>query len=396
MIPRRTIHCVDGEISFIREAVLADRRRFRGSMGAFEERFASFIGIVNAVTVPSGRTGMEYILKALDLKRGSEVVIPAYTLKDLVPIIESLGLVAVLADVDPESFNVTAESVDACLTDRTSAVIAADLFGVPCRIDEIMRAARRRGVPVIEDCAHSAGSRYRGRMAGSLADAAFFSFETIKPVNAYGGGAVVTGSGALARSIRAMVSSTANAGDIPLKKIMSAYMEKVFLPTPLSYPFLRMLASDTLHKQFYRLYRTAQAAGSRGGCFTDFQAFLAMRKLESLPARILKREENAVLLKSLLDEDIRPQKVEQEMAPNYYFFVVLVPDRAVEARRYLLDHGVDAGIKSEIADDCTLTLGGSCPNTSRIYNRALHIPVHESMCRRDIEKIAALLNRFYQ
>jgi dTDP-4-amino-4,6-dideoxygalactose transaminase len=111
------------------------------------------------------------------------------------------GLTPVFADVDPVTFNTTAAAIGRAMTSRTVAVVPTHLWGLPCDIDDIASVAARQGVIVIEDCAHALGALYRERPVGTFGDAAIFSFQTFKPLNAYGGGMAVVRDTALAARV---------------------------------------------------------------------------------------------------------------------------------------------------------------------------------------------------
>jgi len=393
MIPRRKIYVIRGEFSLALQTVLKTKQ-FSHYIVKWEEEFARFMGTKHAITVASGRKGMELILRSLRLDRGDEVIMPAYTLKDLIEIIQAIGLTPVVADIDPETFNINPISIAEKLTKRTRAILATHLFGTPCQIDKIKEIAKNKSIFVIEDCAHSLGSEFNGRKTGSFGHASFFSLETIKPVNTYGGGMVVTDDEELAKNVREANKLNGTPSKVPLKKIIAAFLENYFLPSPMSFPMLYLFASKHWGEKMYNLYRRLQRFSSTNSFFTDFQAFLALEKLKTLKERIAKKQTKAVLLKSLLDRKIIPQKVLDTMSPNYYFFVALIPENIHRVRKLLLRHGIDAGIGAEIADDCANYLGqADCPNTTQVFQHAIHIPLHEEMSLNHIRYIARELGR---
>ena len=387
---------IDGELAITARA-FAGRVDMASAEDAFTRAFAGYIGSACAIPVNSGRRGLEYILAGLSLAPGDEVIVPAYTLKDLAVRIAALGLKPVFADIDPATFTMSPESVEAKMSGRTRVILATHMFGAPCRIDRIMAAALRRGIAVVEDCAHALGAGFRGRKLGSFGRAGFFSFETIKPLNLYGGGMIVTDDLRLAGSIRARIPDARPAHGVPLKKIAASFMERIFLPTPFALAVLAPLSVRLLHRILFDIYRLSQQcsrSSSRG--FTSFQSYLGLLKLKSLDTRIAGRQRNAAVLQSLLRDPVKPQFVVDGGASNYYFFVVRVPDRVWEARRYLLLHGIDAGICAEIADDCATEFGDAgCPEAAGTFGRALQLPLHENMKKEHLLHIAGILNRFY-
>src|SRR5436190_19731566 len=192
--------------------VIADAER-RGELvdgpqiAAFEAAFASRLGAVHATATSYGRMAFYYILKALNLPAGGEVVMPALTFWVMPEMARRAGLTPVFADVDPTTFNVTPAAIERAMTSNTVAVVPTHLWGLPCDIDEIAELAQRRGVAVIEDCAHALGAVYRGRPVGTFGDAAIFSFQTLKPLNAYGGGMAVVREPALAARVAALAGA---------------------------------------------------------------------------------------------------------------------------------------------------------------------------------------------
>lgn len=154
----------------------------------FEAAFAARLGGGLATATSYGRMAFYYALRALDLPAGGEVVLPALTFWVMPEMARVAGFTPVFADVDPVTFNITAESLERVITPRTVAVVPTHLWGLPCDMDEILAVARRHHLAVIEDCAHALGAEYRGRPVGTHGDAAIFSFQTLKPLNAYGGG----------------------------------------------------------------------------------------------------------------------------------------------------------------------------------------------------------------
>lgn len=400
MIPRRRAYILRDEFWIAMRALLnKDMCSSRYYIEKWEEEFAHFVGVKYAVAVSSGRRGMELILRALEPNKGEEVVIPAYTLKDLVGIIQSLGLTVIPADINYKTFNIDPESVAERITERTKVILATHLFGTPCQIDKILEIARRKSIFVIEDCAHSTGSEFKGCKTGSFGNAAFFSFETIKPINTYGGGMVVTNDEKLAGKIREAIIQDKTQAKIPLKKIIATYLENWLLPTPLSFPMLYLLASQQWNKKIFNLYRSAQNFSASRRPFTDFQAFIGLEKLKTLEKRIASRQILADLLKSLLPTKIIPQQIEEETSPNYYFFVALLPstNNTWQIREDLLIHGIDAGINAEIADDCGIILGRKdCPNAKAVFQHAIQLPLHEGMSQCHIYYIAKSLGKHFK
>ncbi len=161
----------------------------------FEKEFASYVGVGHAVAMANGTVALESAFRALGIGVGDEVVVTPRTFIASASAFILLGAVPVFADVDPESQNITADTIARILTPRTKAVVAVHHAGWPCEMTPIMDMARERGLRVIEDSAHAHGALYHGRKTGSFGDVAAFSFCQDKIMTTAGeGGMVTTGS----------------------------------------------------------------------------------------------------------------------------------------------------------------------------------------------------------
>lgn len=168
----------DAQIAAV-EAVLRSRHinYWTGDVGrSLEREYAAYLGVAHAVATANGTLALELALRAFQIGPGDEVVVPARTFIATASCVVAVGATPVIADIDPESSNLTAETVAAVLTDRTAAVIAVHLGGWPVEMEPLMALAAERGFKVIEDCAQANGATYRSRPVGSLGDAGCFSF----------------------------------------------------------------------------------------------------------------------------------------------------------------------------------------------------------------------------
>src|SRR5581483_8452843 len=168
---------------------------------AFEQELAEYVGVRHAIGVGNGTDAITIGLRALGVKPGDEVVVPSFTFYASAEAVVTAGARPVFCDVDPGTRNVTVDTVQAVLTDRTAAVVSVDLFGCPAPSPEL----RSLGVPVLEDAAQALGSSLDGRLAGSLGDLATFSFYPSKNLGAFGdAGAICTDDDELADRVRAL------------------------------------------------------------------------------------------------------------------------------------------------------------------------------------------------
>ena len=164
-----------------------------GETRAFEREFAEACGCRYGVALANGTVALELALNVLGIGAGAEVVVTPRTFIASASAIVLSGARPVFADVDPDSQNITAASIEAVLSPRTRAIIAVHLAGWPCEMGPILELARVRGLKVIEDCAQAHGATYEGRPVGSFGDVAAFSFCQDKIMTTGGeGGMLVT------------------------------------------------------------------------------------------------------------------------------------------------------------------------------------------------------------
>ncbi len=190
-------------IARIGEVVTAGAYILGPEVAAFETEFAAYLGVRHVVGVANGTDALAIALRAMGVKPGDDVVVPAFTFYATAEAVADVGARPVFCDVDVDTRNVTVETVRGAVTQRTTAIVAVDLFGVPAPCEQLRSEL---GLPVLEDAAQAAGARLGDRMAGALGDAATFSFYPSKNLPCFGdGGAIATDDdeiAALARTLR--------------------------------------------------------------------------------------------------------------------------------------------------------------------------------------------------
>jgi dTDP-4-amino-4,6-dideoxygalactose transaminase len=180
---------------------------------AFEQEFARFLGAGHAVGVANGTDAVEIALRACGIGPGDAVVTVSHTAVATVAAVELAGAVPVLADIDPQTFTLSPESLEATIRAHLAlpasqrpalkAVLAVHLYGHPANLPALQAICERHGLSLIEDCAQSHGAMLHGRMTGTWGRAAAFSFYPTKNLGALGdGGAVVTNDPAVAEKAR--------------------------------------------------------------------------------------------------------------------------------------------------------------------------------------------------
>ncbi|MFU8891965.1 MAG: DegT/DnrJ/EryC1/StrS family aminotransferase, partial [Anaerosomatales bacterium] len=184
----------DEEVAVATEVVRSGRLNYwTGEHGrTFEREYAEYTGRAHGIAVANGTLALELALRAFRIGQGHEVIVPARTFIATASAVVAVGAVPVVADIDPDSGCVTADTVDAVVTPFTRAIIPVHLGGWPVDMDPILELAAPRDLVVIEDCAQAHGAAYRGKPAGNLGShAATFSFCQDKVIPVGEGGMLV-------------------------------------------------------------------------------------------------------------------------------------------------------------------------------------------------------------
>ncbi|MEX2293220.1 MAG: DegT/DnrJ/EryC1/StrS family aminotransferase [Acidimicrobiales bacterium] len=193
------------EIAYVTDAVTTNWYQRAGEyVGRFEDAFRVATNRRYAVSLPSCTAGLHLALAALDVGPGDEVIVPDLTWIATSAPINYVGATPVFVDVDPATWCLSPSSLRAAITDRTRAVIVVDLYGGMADYDEILKVARRRSIPVIEDAAEAIGSEMGGRPAGSFGVASAFSFHGSKTLTTGEGGMLVTDDEQFVRRVRTL------------------------------------------------------------------------------------------------------------------------------------------------------------------------------------------------
>ncbi|MCE9682596.1 DegT/DnrJ/EryC1/StrS family aminotransferase [Halomonas alkalisoli] len=384
MIPRRRI-ALEGRdaLAWLLAPWQAASRR-DAQVRAFEAAFARSIGVGHARATASGRLALGLIVDGLGLRPGDELVIPAYTLGELLPLLESRGLVLVPADIDPDTYNMTPTSVQACLGPRSRAVLAVHMLGAPCDIEGILAVTQAHGVPLIEDCAHATGARVAGRVVGSFGRAALFSLEPTKPVAAFGGGVLATADDALAAYVDTALSGPSASSWPALRRALFKGAEELVVRSPAYGVLARHLFDDKRANRFEAFYRRANAR-RRGPQqhLSAFQANLALPRLARLDARNQRLEAACAALAAELPARFRPQRRDAFGTPAFYQCVARFDGDIRQLRRAALARGVDLGIGEEIMSDTAHRLGrDDCPGAARVFAEAVMLPLYDGLTPR--------------
>ena len=172
---------------------------------AFEAAFADYQGARHGVLMMNGTVTMEVACKALGIGWGDEVIVPALTFAATAYAPMAAGALPVIVDVEPRTWTIDVDAVEAAITDRTRAILPVHLGHQMADMDRVMTAARAHDLAVIEDCAHAHGQRWRGEGAGCIGDFGSFSHQSSKILTSGEGGSLLTNDDALAMRAHSIV-----------------------------------------------------------------------------------------------------------------------------------------------------------------------------------------------
>ena len=158
----------------------------------FETNFANYLGVKYAVSFNSATSALHAAVVAVGVKPGEEVIVPPYTFTSTATSVLMHNAIPVFADIQDDIFCIDPKAIEEKITEHTRAIIPVHLFGHSAEMDEIMSLARKYNLKVIEDCAQSAGGKYKGYNLGTIGDCGVFSFQETKAISTGEGGMLVT------------------------------------------------------------------------------------------------------------------------------------------------------------------------------------------------------------
>ena len=300
---------------------------------AFEEEVSSYLGVKGAAAVSSGTAALHLALVALGVGERDEVIIPSYVCTALLNAIHYVRATPVIADIEGETFNISVSDVKRRLTKRTKVVIVPHMFGLPADLSEMASL----GVPLIEDCAQSIGSRYRGTCIGGFGILSVFSFYTTKMIASGEGGMILSNQADLIEKI----------------KDLRGYDEK----------------------EAYRVRYNYK--------MTDLQAALGRSQLRRLDLFIRRRQEIAQQFNQTLPESGVQIPVTPPGREHVYYRYVILLDRSEDFMRRMRERGVDCRKPVFKPLHEYLTLSGYAV-TRQIWGKAVSIPIYPALTDQDV------------
>ncbi len=341
--------------------VLEGMQLFLGeNVQALEKEFAKFCGVPYGVGVSDGTRALELILRAMEIGPGDEVITVSHTFIATAEAIMLAGARPAFVDIDPQTYLMDVAQVEAKITPHTKAILPVHLYGQTVDMDPLLEIAQRHGLRVIEDACQAHGAKYRGRQAGSLGEAAAFSFYYSKNLGAYGEGGFIT------------------TGD------------------PELYRKMRMLRD---HGSERRYYHDLVGMNAR---LDEIQAVVLRAKLPHLEAWNQQRREHARLYTRLLQETpvITPLECPENL-PVYHLYVIRAPQRD-ELQAWLKSKDIFTGIHYPVPIHLQQAFAapgyqaGELPATEKLVGEILSLPMYAELEDSQIKDVVIAIGEFYQ
>lgn len=362
----------------------------------FEQEFKQYVEVKEAIAVSSGRCALKLILKKLGLKRGDGIILSSYNFQGVPMSLLKEGFRLQFVDAHRDTYQMDVERVEEKIDSNTKAIIATHLFGQPCDLDRIIEIAKKYNLFVIEDAAHSLGSRYRDRFTGAIADAGFFSFTGSKTLNTSFGGMVVTNNIDLANKIRNEIAyySYPRRAEL-IKEIVKRYIyialaNRIFY-TLIEYPLTLLMSLfkyDPL--EVYKSLKKSEIA-ERHMKFTNFQALLGVKQINFAKKLIQKRRNIANFLIKNLKPSISIQKILPDSLPNYFMFPIRTKDK-MKVFKSLLLRGIDSNLNYAL--DCSyLVENCHTPIAKYLSETILTINLPFDLSKKEVFYLAHILNK---
>lgn len=337
----------------------------------FEEAFAAYVGVPHAVAVSSCTAALHLALLVAGIGPGEEVVVPSLSFIATANSVRYVGATPVFADVDLATQNLTVQTVEPHLTEKTRAVILVDQAGVPADLDAMRALCDPRGITVIEDAACAAGSTYRSGRAGARAEVAAYSFHPRKLLTTGEGGMVTTADESVAARLRRLREHGMDVSAADRHLSQRVVIERY---TEVGYNF-RM---------------------------TDIQAAIGLVQLRKLDSMVARRRELASRYQSLLSpiRDLSYVTDPPHGTTNFQSFWVLLPDDSPVKRDELLDVLLQAGVSGRrgimaahlepaYADASRAVL----PVTEKLTARSLILPLFHEMTEEQQDVVVSVMHQ---
>ena len=351
------------DIRSVEEALRSDWLTTGPKVQEFEDSFALYTGVKEAVAVSNGTTALHASMYAVGIEHGDEVIVPAMTFASTANAVVFQGATPVFADSDPRTLLIDPKDTARKITKKTKAVIAVDYAGQACDYDALSTIAADAGITLVADACHALGGAYKRRPIGVLADLSTFSFHPVKPITTGEGGMITTDNPECASRMRRFRNHCLSSDNRERHEKGSWFYEM----TDLGYN--------------YRL--------------TDFQCALGLSQLKKVRQWTLRRQEIAQQYSSAFANlSLTPLKVRPEVSHAYHLYVVLLETEKLsvgrdEIFRALRAEGIGVNVHyipvhlHPFYREKFGTGPGQCPIAEAAFERMISLPLFAGMTDQD-------------
>ena len=328
----------------------------------------------NIVFTSDGRNAIHLALRIMKLKKGDEILIPAYVCYAVREAIKQVCK-PVYVDIDQRTFNIDAEKAEDKITKNTKAILVAHLYGNPCNMKEIVGIANDNNLILIEDVAQALNGTYNNKILGSFGDFAMFSFRFTKDITSFRGGALLANEKI---NVDLRTDSSFKAF-FRLIFTLSAMKQIKMMPAMMYAPLKK-------HILFPFFKESATKFDVSEKTLSNYQCYLLYQQLKKMDGIIEKRRANAKYYsKELKDIVLVPE--ETKFGEHTYYRYTIQSDKRDELYDYLLKHGIEA---DKMYDYHLAAL----PNSIVASKNNLNIPVHHELTKEDLKKIVGAVHEF--
>lgn len=338
-------------------------------VAAFEKNFSQYHGVAHSLATTSCTTALHLILHAMQIGPGDEVIVPAFSWVASANVVLYCGATPIFADIDPNTYNINPENISQLVTPKTKAIMVVHLFGLCADVDEI-RSNIPSHVKIIEDAACASGATYKNQYAGSLGDAAAFSFHPRKTITTGEGGMITTNSPKLAEIMQKLRNHGAEISEEQRHNGAKPYL----------LPDFNMLGFN------YRM--------------TDLQGAVGLTQLTKLKKLIKQRQRFANYYREQLSSIewlIMPATPDDDGAAWQAFVTVVDPIKAPKPRNELMDILQQKGVATRPGTHAIHMLNfytekygffpEDFPNARFCNDQTMAIPLHNKMTLDDLNYV---------
>ena len=352
-----------------------------------------------------GRVALYAILKAIGIKEGDEIILPAFTCVVAVNPIIYLGAKPVYVDIDPMTYNMDVSWIERKVTEKTRAILAQNTFGLAPDLDRVVEVANKHNLMVIEDCTHGFGGYYKGKPNGTIADVSFFSSQWNKPFSTGIGGFAVTKNPEITEKLKAMEETFIKPSirdEMVLKTLLfvrGKLSKKLYWPAIKSYRWLSKRNLILGSSQGEELESPVKPKGFEKG-FSGTQAKKGNKKLEKFDNVLEHRSNIATLYKKILsDMEIEPPYEPDYAVHTYLKFPLLVKNRMkfiklAEKKKIELGDWFVSPIHPITKDfELWRYKWGENPVAEKISRHIVNLPTHSQVTEDYVDQIAQFLKK---